>query len=274
MKKSTKIIIPIAVAVIIIAAIICVLSIPKSGETTSVTAMLSTAQKYLIDLDYEQAIAEFEKIIELEPRNVDAYLGLAEAYEKSGDIDKAIEILQQGYELTADEQIAAALEVLLGQGEEETETTTTTTPTTTTTVTTTTPTTTTPTTTTPATTTTVATTTQATTTEAVEEFITIKGEKYSTNLTRLWLDSRELTNEDIEPLSRMTNLTYLILSGNNISDISALSNLTNLTNLHLGHNDISDISALSNLTNLTYLGLNYNNISDISALSNLTNLTS
>lgn len=82
--------------------------------------------------------------------------------------------------------------------------------------------------------------TQATTTEAVEEFITIKGEKYSTNLTKLDLRRRELTNEEIEPLSKMTNLTYLILGDNNISNISALSNLTNLTNLRLDDNDISD----------------------------------
>ncbi len=81
-------------------------------------------------------------------------------------------------------------------------------------------------------------------------------------MTKLDLRRRELTNEEIEPLSKMTNLTYLILGDNNISNISALSNLTNLTNLRLDDNDISDINALSNLTNLTRLYLGYNNISD------------
>ena len=73
--------------------------------------MLSTAQKYLVEMEYERAIAEFNKVIELDPMNADAYLGLAEAYEKSGDIEKAIETLEKGFELTGDERIEAALSV-------------------------------------------------------------------------------------------------------------------------------------------------------------------
>ena len=72
--------------------------------------------------------------------------------------------------------------------------------------------------------------------------------------------------------SGLTNLTYLHLEDNGISDISAVSGLTNLTGLDLGGNGISDISAVSGLTNLTYLYLGDNSISDISALSGLTQL--
>ena len=64
----------------------------------------------------------------------------------------------------------------------------------------------------------------------------------------------------------MTNLAYLELPGNSISDISALGGLTQLTSLYLNNNFISDISALVGLIQLTWLGLADNSISDISAL--------
>lgn len=120
--------------------------------------------------------------------------------------------------------------------------------------------------------------------QAVES-ITIKGTEYSTSLTMLWLGidpdgggGIDLTNEDIEPLRHMTNLTELWLStvgDNRVSDISPLTELSNLEILILESNNISDLSPLSKLTNLTRLSLagNKTPISDVSALSGLTKLT-
>ena len=93
-----------------------------------------------------------------------------------------------------------------------------------------------------------------------------------TNLAYLFLGGNQIS--DISALSGMTNLRSLWLFSNQISDISALSGLTNLTELHLHYNQISDISALSGLTNLTLLSLAQNQISDISALSGMTNMWS
>jgi internalin A len=93
-----------------------------------------------------------------------------------------------------------------------------------------------------------------------------------TKLTYLDLSGNQIS--DIKPLSNLTKLTELHLSRNQISDIKPLSNLTNLTYLELEKNQISDIKPLSNLTNLTYLELEKNKISDIKPLSNLTKLTS
>jgi Leucine-rich repeat (LRR) protein len=103
-------------------------------------------------------------------------------------------------------------------------------------------------------------------------FITIKGEQYSTDLERLDLRSRDLTDADIEPLKYMTNLTELVLFENQFSDISVLSGLVKLTRLDLWGNRISDISALGGLVNLAELDLLGNRISDISALNGLVNL--
>lgn len=119
-KKKITIIICTAV-IIIFCAVTAILFIPKS-DAKAITEMLSTAQKYLVEADYESAIAEFNKIIELDPTNAEAYLGLAEAYEKNGQRDKAIETLENGYEATGDARIKSMLELLTGSEEaEETE---------------------------------------------------------------------------------------------------------------------------------------------------------
>lgn len=104
-------------------------------------------------------------------------------------------------------------------------------------------------------------------------YITIKGERYSTSLTKLDLSGKDLTNDDIKKLYKMKKLEELDLSFNDISDISALSGLTNLTHLILKDNKVSNIGALSGLVNLKYLDLWKNQISDISALSGLKNIT-
>jgi Leucine-rich repeat (LRR) protein len=91
-----------------------------------------------------------------------------------------------------------------------------------------------------------------------------------TNLT--WLDLEDNNIADTTPLSGLTNLTWLDLGLNNITDLTPLAGLTNLTILHLWGNNISDLTPLTGLTNLDWLNLNYNNISDITPLAGLTNL--
>ena len=125
MKTKLKIIIPIIVAVA--AIIIAVFAINfTSDNSIDINSLISTAQNYLNANNYEQAIAEFNKIIELDPMNVDAYIGLAQAYQGKGDIDKAIETLKTGYEKTGGQRLEEMLDRLLNPPEETTATTTTT----------------------------------------------------------------------------------------------------------------------------------------------------
>ena len=88
-------------------------------------------------------------------------------------------------------------------------------------------------------------------------------------LTRL-----EVTNflSDLTGLEAATNLTFLNLSANSITNISPITALTRLTELNLSGNSITDISPLSGLTNLTNLQLNKNRITDISPLVSNTGL--
>ena len=119
----------------------------------------------------------------------------------------------------------------------------------------------------------------------IPEYITLRGEQYSTSLTQLDLGgwtpglgtsglapANNLTDAEISSLRYMINLTELILHNTGISDLTSLANLTNLERLGLGHNQISDLTPLANLTNLEALGLDDNQISDLRPLANLTNL--
>lgn len=131
------------------------------------------------------------------------------------------------------------------------------------------------------------------TTEGVPAYITIRGEQFCTSLTELLVLSTGLTNEDIEPLKHMTNLTSLVLTtilcqpeilverfpyvdlDTVITDISPLAGLTNLTHLNIERNSINDLSALANLTNLESLilcGFINDTAFDLEPISNLTSL--
>ena len=68
--------------------------------------------RYLSEGNYEEAIIAFTAAIEIDPKQPDAYLKIAEAYVSTGDIDSAMTILEQGYELTQDERISEQLQVL------------------------------------------------------------------------------------------------------------------------------------------------------------------
>lgn len=346
MKQKTRILIYIIIAIaVVIMGTLAILKNHQAYSPDTVQEHIDLGRIYLTELSYEKASLEFTEAIEIEPLNSDAYLGLAEAYVGMGDTEKAIDILEEGYDKTGDERLKDMLEEL--RPPEETTVTTAVTTEETTTV------------------STVAmavvpdlqglteeeaiaacetaglnysvsydysdavengyvlsqvipvnasvaegisvpftvskgvevVTTVATATP-VEEFITIKGVQYSTNLTELKINGISLCNEDIKDLDKMVNLKVLELCAydyidsttglwvgdwdyyknvkkerGTITDISVLKNLVKLEELSLNGNEISDISILENLKNLKVLELTFNNIKDIDALRNLSNLT-
>ena len=101
--------------------------------------------------------------------------------------------------------------------------------------------------------------------------VSLVGIQNLTNLTFVRLRFNSIT--DISAVSGLTSLTVLGLSNNTITDITVLSGLTSLTDLRLSFNSISDFGVLSELTSLTRLFLSANAISDIGVLSELTSLT-
>jgi tetratricopeptide (TPR) repeat protein len=92
-------------AALLVAAVLAltafdVLGIFGADKPLTAVELLDLGEKYLLELDYEQAIVYFEQLIDIEPRNPRGYTGLAEAYAGLGDTDKAREALERGLEAT------------------------------------------------------------------------------------------------------------------------------------------------------------------------------
>ena len=270
MKKRPKLLIGIIAAIAVLAVvIISIVMTTVGGNKNTYDSHMELAQRYLDELQYEQAIAEYEAAIAIDPKNEDAYLGLAEVYVTMDDLEKALQVLAEGYEQTESAKIAARQEELerelaQGQGELSEENS-----------------------------------NEEGQTSEEEQTVELEGNVTDEEASQMeqtvtfipWSEAgledhvMDWQDENLEFVMRWTTgisdrdimlsdvweLTELFLEGE-IYNINALNELTNLTKLESRFSQISDISALSGLTNLEYLDLSVNQITDISALSGLTNL--
>ena len=71
------------------------------ADAREVRKQLKLGQKYIEEMNYEEAIASFEKALEIDPMSVEAYIGIADAhiaialdYEATGDLVSAKEELE------------------------------------------------------------------------------------------------------------------------------------------------------------------------------------
>ena len=89
----------------------------NNAPATSAAELLSLGERFLLEMNYEQALVQFLQVIEIEPMNPRGYCGAARAHLGLGQIDEAIAMLQRGIELTGDVQLQALLDELL-QGDQ------------------------------------------------------------------------------------------------------------------------------------------------------------
>ncbi|WP_049962170.1 tetratricopeptide repeat protein [Oribacterium sp. FC2011] len=102
-KKSSPILIISVVTVIlllILAGILVFFNLPDQR----IRRMLKTANKYIAEENYDEAILTLQKMIEIDPKNEDLYVLLADTYEKNGDIDKEVEFLQEAVTMISENQ--------------------------------------------------------------------------------------------------------------------------------------------------------------------------
>jgi tetratricopeptide (TPR) repeat protein len=71
--------------------------------------LLDLGEKYLLELNYEQALVQFLAVIEIESMNVRAYLGGTDAYLHLDRIPDAVEWLTAGIEITDSKNLAHVL---------------------------------------------------------------------------------------------------------------------------------------------------------------------
>ena len=111
-KKNIIIILLAAFLVLGVGTAVTAFAVTRS-PSYQVSHGLKLAERFLSEQNYEQAVIEFRNVIGIEPKNVDAYLGLADAYIGLGDTDKAIEVLRDGLERTNDAKLQAKLDALI-----------------------------------------------------------------------------------------------------------------------------------------------------------------
>ncbi len=124
-RSRLKIIIP-AVLVSIAVIVAIVLGVGRNNPSTGeLEVNIDTAQYYLSNMDYDNAIREFEGVVFLDPYNVNAYMGLSESYCGKGDYTKALAVLDKGITYTGDDRLEDEYDRVLslsGLGDEETDT--------------------------------------------------------------------------------------------------------------------------------------------------------
>lgn len=68
--------------------------------------------RYLSDGNYEEAIIAFTAAIDIDPKRVESYVSMAEAYQQQEEYDLAREILMRGYEETKSERLQNILDAI------------------------------------------------------------------------------------------------------------------------------------------------------------------
>lgn len=118
--KNKKVLI-IAVGIIVLACIIGAVIFATGAGSRKLNKQLNLGNKFLTELNYEQALASFKKAISIDPKNVEAYLGAADAYIKLADAEKdfkdkrelydeAVDLLKDGYDITSDNRLQSKID--------------------------------------------------------------------------------------------------------------------------------------------------------------------
>lgn len=108
-KTTLVLLVMVIVLLTVILTIIGVLFVPAKMYVDAITL----GNKYLQEMDYENAKIAYLKCINIDPKKPESYLNLSYVYEANGEYDKALEILQsaeknadmnQGFTATLEKQ--------------------------------------------------------------------------------------------------------------------------------------------------------------------------
>ena len=77
-------------------------SSPSSTQSPTWQEQYDLGVRYLSEGNYQDAIIAFTAAIEIDPRQADAYIGLADTYEAQGDVERARHVLEDALAAVAD----------------------------------------------------------------------------------------------------------------------------------------------------------------------------
>ena len=108
-KNKNTLIIKLAVAIgsIILIGTLLIggILIYNSVRTTEYTEKIQTADRYVAALDYENAIVIYLEALEINDKDPELYIKIAETYVSMGRRDLAVDYLNRGYKITNDHRI-------------------------------------------------------------------------------------------------------------------------------------------------------------------------
>ena len=108
----------------------------------------------------------------------------------------------------------------------------------------------------------------------IEAFTTQNREAFPNQAATFTKDGNtKLTDEDTAGLVYCTDLVYLDLTGNKLTDLSFVKSLLKLRLLCVGNNKIADLAALSSLAELEFLEVFNNPVLDYAPITGLTKIT-
>lgn len=114
--RKLKWIVLIVVTVIILGtAVVLWMVSSKGGSAKKVEKQLSLGAKFLSEMNYEQAVAAYERAIKIDPKCAKAYIGLADAYAQLSDFENAEMMLQKGVQAVKDKNDKELLEDKLAE---------------------------------------------------------------------------------------------------------------------------------------------------------------
>lgn len=103
----------IVMGILLIVAIITTIAV-SGGSDEKLQEQLDLGVKYLNELDYDQALAAFNTALSIEPRNVNAHLGIVEVFLRTNEYVSALESAKKGYEVTGDERLKEKIDMIQG----------------------------------------------------------------------------------------------------------------------------------------------------------------
>ena len=110
-RQKKKIFVAVAAALVLLLAVITGIT-TFGGSERKLQEQLELGAKYLEEMDYEQALVAFNAALEIEPKNVDAYLGIVEVYIRTNEFELALETAKEGYEVTGDEHLKEKIDMI------------------------------------------------------------------------------------------------------------------------------------------------------------------
>ncbi|MBE5909915.1 tetratricopeptide repeat protein [Pseudobutyrivibrio sp.] len=109
-KKNNKKLI-IIVAIVLLALIVGGIFL-FGGKGKKLEHYLDLGDKYLDEANFDEALAAYDKALEIDDMCVEAYLGKIEVLIRTEKFDEALEVAKEGYDKTGDERLAEKIEML------------------------------------------------------------------------------------------------------------------------------------------------------------------